>query len=140
MGQVKPFACSACGYSGEATVGGTMSGFRTNDPFPAICGYSKEVVPVNMAKQPHKCAECGGSNFKLYGDETRSAASEAEVLAEWQRHEPDASGPFHALSKALFGAEGAAEHTRLFWDEGAHICPACGKHELRFSGPSLMFD
>jgi predicted RNA-binding Zn-ribbon protein involved in translation (DUF1610 family) len=129
MGQVQSFACSACGYSGEATVGGTMAGFRTNDPFPAICRCSKEVVSVNMAKQPHKCAECGGSNFKLYGDETRSASSEAEVLTERRRHEPES-----------FRAEGAAEHRKLFWDEGAHICPACGKHGLRFSSPSLMFD
>jgi len=138
MGQVNPFACSACGYSGEATVGGTMARFRTNNPFPAICRCSKEVVSVNLAKQPHKCAECGGSNFKLYGDETRSAASEA--LAERRRHEPEASGLFHAMSKKLLGVEGTAEHTRLLWSEGAHICPACGKHELRFSSPSLMFD
>ena len=136
MGQVKPFACSACGYSGQATIGGTMAGFRTNNPFPAICRCSREVVSVNMAKHPHKCAECGGSDFKLYGDQTRSAASEAKVLAERQRRGPKLS----ALSKALFGDEDDAKHTRLFWDEGAHICPACGKHELRFSGASMMFD
>lgn len=140
MGQVKPFACSACGYSGEATVGGTMAGFRTNDPFPAICSCSKEIVSVNIAKQPHKCAKCGGSDFKLYGDQTRSAASEAKVLAERRSRDPELPAILHAINKALVGAEGDAKHTRLFWDEGAHICPACGKYEMRFSGASMMFD
>jgi Zn finger protein HypA/HybF involved in hydrogenase expression len=104
--------------------------------FPAICSCSKEIVSVNMAKHPHKCAECGGSDFNLYGDQTRSAASEAKVLAKRQKRVPKLSAP----SKALFGDEDDAKHTRSFWDEGAHICPACGKHELRFSGASMLFD
>ena len=135
MGHLNPFACSACGYSGEAIVGGTMAGFRTSHPFPATCGCSKEIVSVNMARQPHRCAKCGGSDFRLYGDQTRSAA-EAKVLVERRRRDPELSAP----SKALLAPEGDANHTRLSWDEGAHICPACGKHELRFSGPSVMFD
>jgi hypothetical protein len=64
------------------------------------------------------------------------------VLAERRRRDQENSetSAVSQLSKALFGAEGDSEHTRLFWDEGAHICPACGKHELRFSGASMMFD
>lgn len=132
MGMVRPFACSGCGYSGGATIGGTMAGFRTNDPFPAICGCSKELASVNMAQKPHVCAKCGGSDFKLYGDDTRSAASEAEVRAERLNPEPEFS--------MLFPPPSSSEDIELSWYEGAHICPACGKYDLRFSSPSIMFD
>ena len=52
MGELRPFACSACEYSGEATIGGTMAGFETDNPLPAMCAgdvwlYSTPIVQAS---------------------------------------------------------------------------------------------
>jgi hypothetical protein len=106
-----------------------MADFRTNDPAPAICGCSKQIVSVNMARKPHRCSKCKGCDIKLYGDATRSADSAARVLQQEKEKPP-----------SLFFSNHVNAARELSWYEGDHVCPACGQYRLSFEHPSILFD
>jgi hypothetical protein len=112
MGSIHETSCE-CGFRADVTVGGGMSDFWTNAPFPFYCKRCG-LIGANTAKKPIVCPTCASSDIHQYGKPPISVI------------DPSAH-PVRQNSSFMAHANG-------------NLCPACKKMTLVFDAAKLMFD
>lgn len=71
MGSMHRASCT-CGFHTDVTVGGAMSDFLENAPFPFYCERCG-LVEANTAQRPIVCPTCGRTDIHQYGEPPVSA-------------------------------------------------------------------
>ena len=132
MGQEILAGCALCGYSpGSVSVGGTRGGFRTYNPFPAICNDCHSVTSVNRRETPLACTECNGTNVIEYGDATRESGKPTV----------DETPPVEeVLDNVLRPPSGNKYVTKTPWCDGRHLCPKCNQYGFEFGETIAFYD
>lgn len=144
MGQVRSGKCESCGFSEEFTVGGSRSNYTHNDPFPVLCKTCKTITTINHADEgPRPCLRCGGFDYLVYGIATRDPGDAKEISLEFENLRRSALET--ARDKKVFSGREKSRRWEDFknsfgWDRGRHLCPKCGKFDLRIQRPTLFFD
>lgn len=113
MGSIHKASC-VCGYEIDVTVGGDMSSYLENEPFPYYC-KSCGLVEANTALKNPVCPSCKSTDIHQYG---RPPISSIPQTKNWP-----------ALQNFNFSA-----------DREGNLCPACKAMTLVFSGPIVLFD
>jgi hypothetical protein len=107
MGATLSASCGACGHSAHASQG---RGFASDEtPAPVICHACGDVRSADVAANQPTCFKCGSADVTPMAD-LRAPDEAAE--------QPSNPGRFIVAPPDGPG--------------GRYLCPACGKHELRF--------
>jgi hypothetical protein len=112
MGCIISAKC-VCGFAdGNVTIGAGMSNFKTTCVFPACCKTGHHLASVNLLGTESLCH--GARPVPYTAPELRGGSTTAdETVVQWSGHE---------------------------LKDGTYLCPRCGKFDLTFSPPHLMFD
>jgi hypothetical protein len=112
MGSIHEASCE-CGFRADITVGGGMSDFTTNSPFPFYCRRCG-LISANTANPPIVCPTCSSIDIHQYGKPPIS-------LVDPKAHAVLQDFAFEAYANG-------------------NLCPACKKMTLVFDVASVMFD
>jgi len=117
MGSSVIARCS-CGYDTEVQTGCGFAG-PTPDYFPALCRMCAEVVPADATASPTTCDDCG-SKVELY---------DAPELQQKK-----------GRRTVVDGRTLTVPEIRHRLNNGAYLCPTCGRFELRFEIGGMCWD
>jgi len=101
-----------CGFDEMVRVGGTMTSYLEEAPFPHYCKLCG-LVSVNTRAEPLHCPDCGTTDVACYGQAPISEPDTSDVVAQ-------------DFLRML-----TAEH---------HLCPSCKHMTLKFTSPNALED
>ncbi len=107
-----------CGYQATVLIGCGMSGPRPSY-FPALCRRCKEVVAADVFTEPCGCDHCGGPVEFYDAPGLQNKRGGETLIDETTSSEPEIT---HELN------------------DGAYLCPKCGRFEFRFEDWGMLWD
>lgn len=110
MGAIYQVTCQACAYADRVKVGGSMSTYMVDSPFPVLCPKCSTVSTTNeRASSGPACSRCGETEVTVYGSETLGEVPSDRV--KWIDR-----GQFSSSMLTL----------------GPHQCPKCNEKTMGF--------
>ena len=107
-----------CGYEGTVSTGCGMDGPKPSY-FPGLCRACKEIVAADVCTEPGSCEDCGGPVELYDAPGLQKKRGREIVIEETTFTEPEIT---HELN------------------DGAYLCPKCGRFELRFETWGRVWD
>ncbi len=107
-----------CGYETTVSTGCGMDGPKPSY-FPGLCRACKEVVAADVCAEPCSCEVCGGPVELYDAPDLQKTRGRRTVIEEITFTEPEITNELN---------------------DGAYLCPKCGRFELRFETWGMVWD